>query len=149
MAKTLYTNVFYIGFNTETDVSTEMALEYEREFVELQNMFADILNPLLDSINDTWDRYELIKTNCKYMDEDEYAKIACAAMEVEENATYYDWIEKWVKINIQSVNEFAKARNYKIELSCTRPEKDDFPIVFGKVRDHDGWYLAFDDVKEK
>ncbi len=128
-----YLVVFHIhGFDPEDVTEKEMEL-IKKQCVELNNMFARIMNPLYDKVNTIWDQYDSIPDDNPMKRETE--KI----MGIEARTTYYDWVKKWMILATEDVDRHF-ARKKKL-VRCNIFRDGENPILGAKIADHEDWTI--------
>ena len=136
MEEAIYKAVFHEhGFEAGKDVS-EAELEQLRElFMVMYDLFTTGLNPVMEKINQTWEKYVDIKetgdTLATYMTQ--------RVMGINSETKYIDWVEKWYKDIADSVDMSFMWAPLK-----SRIFRDGEILVYGVAfKEHPEWTMDF------
>ena len=125
------------GFEIGKDVSFEEWQSLIMEFRGMYDQYATMFNQVVGKINEIWSKYDDIKRMDASMGGSLATMMTRMTMEIEENASYGDWTEKWAKKICESIDIAAEFAGFKLRSDLFR--EDDIPMFGAKFTDNPNW----------
>lgn len=127
------------GFEVGKDVSFEEWQMLIVEFGGMYDQYATMLNQVVGKIDEVWSKYEYIRSMDASMGGSISTMLTRAAMGIDENANYGDWMEKWAKEICEAIDRAATFAGYKLRSDLFR--EDDIPLFGAKFSDNPNWKI--------
>lgn len=121
------------GFIPGKDITEEELEQLRAQFVEMQNLFADGINPALKKLNDIWARYEDIRNKGDVL----AIWLTQNTMGINSETEYNDWLAMWYEIFAHGVD--LSFQNTRLESNIFRD--GDQPIYGVRFKDHPEWTM--------
>ena len=137
MIKELRTKFQAKGFEVGKDISWQEWQKLIAEFVTLQDLYANMFNQVIGQINDVWSKYEDIRAIDATIGGCGATLMARMVMGVDVDASYSDWMEKWMKDICEIVDESAENAGFRLRSDLFR--EDDIPMFGTKFKDREDW----------
>ena len=125
----------YEGFIPGVDISEEELGLMRELYITMYKAFSTMLNRNIDGIKAIWEGYE---TLCSF-GSDESLERARKAMNIDENATENDWIERWCK----EISEELDKNVPNSFLSGDIFRDGDIPLYGVKFNKNNNWKMNF------
>lgn len=136
---TFVTEFIAHGFVPGKDISKEDWNAAIGEYVSMYDQYANATNGMIDRLNDTWNKYESIKVSDG--DNGLFTKMMQTTMDISNETTYVDWIEKWFKDVVQVVDTMAAMSGFRMRGNLFRD--GDVPVYGVKFKDKPEWTIDF------
>lgn len=134
-------NVEFIahGFVPGKDISEEDWNKAISEYATMYEQYAKATNDMMDRLNETWNKYEILQK--VYGDDYLYTKMMRNTMEISNETTYTDWLERWFGEVVRVVDMMAAISGFRMRGYLFRD--GDVPVYGVKFKDKPEWTIDF------
>lgn len=136
---TFVTEFIAHGFVPGKDISQEDWNAAIGEYVSMYEQYANATNGMIDRLNDIWNKYESMKNT--YGGSSLGVSMMQMTMDISNETTYVDWIERWFKQTVHAVDAMAAMSGFRMRGNLFRD--GDVPVYGVKFKDKPEWTIDF------